>query len=118
MINQRWEKRILRAKKTEVISSANTDAEFKIIDRVCEMKNCVKDNEKIMEYLQKENAGGHAHNLDFLLSSLNLNQHLREAFLNAEVTEDAENNCYKLSFPFGIKTIEFILSKKAVDNEG
>ncbi len=121
MINQRWEKRLLRAKKADVISSVpipEIDAwEFScdIKNRECEMKNCVKDNEKIMSYLQNENHSGHAHNLDMLLSSINLNQHLREAFLSAEVIEDAENNCYTLSFPFGTKMIEFKLSKKAVD---
>lgn len=117
MLNDRWAKRILRANKTEVISNSDKDTvEAKIIDRECEMKNCVKDNEKIMNYLQQENASGHAHNLDMLLGSLNLNQHMREAFLSAEVNE--EENAYTLSFPFGTKDIKFILSKRAVDNEG
>lgn len=116
MLNDRWAKRILRAAKTDVISSAATNVLIvNIKDRECEMKNCVKDNEKIMNYLQKENVSGHAHNLDMLLNSLNLNQHLREAFLNAEVTED--DISYKLRFPFGTKTIEYILSKKAVDDK-
>ena len=144
MINQRWEKRLLRAAKTIFTSKENIALEeFRmenplpferlimvakdnegnllmqaaIIERECEMKNCVKDNEKIMNYLQNENHSGHAHNLDMLLASINLNQHLREAFLSAEVIEDAENNCYTLSFPFGTKMIEYKLSKKAVDAE-
>lgn len=117
MLNDRWAKRIMRAAKAEVISgSPDKDIiECRIFDRECEMKDCVKDNEKIMNYLQKENHSGWAHNLDMLLASLNVNQHLREAFLHSSVTEDAENNCYILSFPFGIKTIEYKLSKRAVD---
>jgi len=117
MLNDRWAKRIMRAAKTDVISGPPTNdiIKPKITDRECEMKDCVKDHEKIMNYLQKENHGGHAHNLDFLLASLNLNQHLREAFLSAAVTE--KDDFYILNFPFGTKTVEFILSKKAVDNE-
>lgn len=117
MLIDRWAKRIMRAAKTEVVSSSPEDIGFtySIIDRECEMKNCVKDHEKIMNYLQQDNTAGHAHNLDMLLASLNLNQHLRESFLSAEVIEDEIS--YKLQFPFGIKTIEYILSKKAVDSE-
>lgn len=116
MLNNRWEKRIMRAAKTEVIASSTKSEiiESKVLDRECEMKNCVKDNEKIMEYLQKENESGHAHNLDMLLASLNVNQHLREQFLNAEVIENEDK--YVISFPFGAKTIEYKLSKKAIDN--
>lgn len=117
MLNDRWARRMLRAAKTEVVSSDIPQGiiEATLIDRECEMKNCVKDHEKIMEYLQKDNNCGHAHNLDMLINSLNLNQHLREAFWQAEVTEDPENNCYVISFPFGVKTIEYKLSMKAVD---
>lgn len=118
MLNDRWAKRILRAAKTEVIASdVKLPEEFKsnIINRDCKMKNCVKDHAKIMEYLHRENTSGHAHNLDMLLASLNINQHLREAFLSAEVTE--RDGMYILSFPFGVKKIEYILSKKAVDND-
>lgn len=133
MLNEGWAKRILRARKTEVVASDYittasdtihevppqgddfTFACYVYSDEDFKMPNCVKDNEKIMHYLQKENASGYAHNLDMLLGSLNLNQHLREAFLSAEVSED--DTSYKLRFPFGTKTIEYILSKKAVDAE-
>ncbi len=132
MINQRWEKRLLRAKKGGSdnlplkVPLADIDAwEFSSnIIEYNEMKDSeiniaktfVKGHEKIMLYLQKENHSGHAHNLDMLLDSVNINQHLREAFLSAEVKEDAENNCYNLSFIFGPRIIEFKLSKKGVDN--
>lgn len=115
MINGRWAKRIMRAAKTEVITGS-VDKEIvepKVFDREFEMKNCVKDHEKIMNYLQKDNTCGHAHNLDMLLASLNVNQHLREQFLNAEVKE--ENDKYIICFPFGTKTIEYKLSKRAID---
>ena len=123
MLNDRWAKRIMRATKTEVISGSPDKEiiEAKIYDRECEMRNCVQNHERIMNYLQKENASGHAHNLDMLLASLNINQHLREAFLSAEVSlfegSDKESDYYLISFPFGIKTIEYKLSKRAVDSE-
>jgi hypothetical protein len=115
MLNNRWHKRILRAAKTEVVFGAPDKdiVESNMFDRECEMNNCVKDNEKIMNYLQKDNASGHAHNLDMLLSSLNVNQHLRDEFLKAEVKEEADK--YVIRFPFGQKTIEYKLSKKAID---
>ena len=120
MLNDRWAKRIMRAAKTEVVIGNSNDAvEARIVDNKLEgniVNNCVKNHEAIMTYLKKENASGHAHNLDMLLNSLNVNQHLREAFLSASVKEDAENNCYIIEFPFGIKTIEYKLSKKAIDN--
>jgi hypothetical protein len=125
MLNDRWAKRIMRAAKADVIiGSPDKDIiESRIIDRQLkdeeahQMTNLVKDNEKIMDYLQRDNKSGWPHNLDMLLASLNVHQHLREAFLSSSVTEDAENNCYIISFPFGIKTIEYKLNKKAVDAE-
>lgn len=119
MLNERWAKRILRAKKNDVVASSDV-VECKLIDRETSligvtMGNCVKGHEKIMNYLQKENESGHPYNLDMLVNSFNLNQHLRESFLGAEVTEDEFS--YTISFPMGTKTIEYKLSRKAVDNE-
>lgn len=123
MINKRWEKRMLRATKTDVITRGyNSEFTFTITDNDDEnswrrlgMLACAKDHEKIMNYLQKESNSGYAHNLDMLLASLNWNQHGREAILNSLLME--EDEYYILKFPFGIKNIEFILSKNAVDAE-
>lgn len=123
MLNHVWAKRLMRAAKREAINGSPKKEiiETKIYDRECEMKNCVQNHERIMNYLQKENVSGHAHNLDMLLASLNVSQHLREAFLSAEVSlfegENKDNDYYLIQFPFGIKTIEYKLSKKAVDSE-
>lgn len=116
MLNERWHKRILRAQRSDVTMSTTIDGiSARVIDGDCNMTNLVKDNEKLMEYLQKDNDSGHAHNMDMLVASLNVNQHMREAVLSGEVTEDAENNMYLIRFPFGTKTIEYKLNKKAVD---
>jgi hypothetical protein len=114
MLNNRWLRRILNATKTDVMTS-EPSGDWAIIDGENEMLNKVQDNSKLMEYLQKDNISGHATNLDMLLSSLNLHQHLREAFLSASCTIDAENNLYVITFPFGTKTIEYKLSTKAID---
>jgi len=112
----RWAKRMMRAPKTDVIASPSmmNDLEINITENKV-MENCVKDHEKIMAYLQKENTCGHAHNLDMLIASVNLNQHLREAVLFSQVKE--VDNYYSISFPFGVKIIEFKISKKAIENE-
>lgn len=128
MLNERWHKRILRAKKTDGKVKLNTEileASMKELEwanpstqtSMLKWKDRmrVKNHVKLMEYLQKDNDSGHAHNMDMLVSSLNMNQHLRESVLDAEVTEDEEKNMYVISFPFGTKTIEYKLNKKAVD---
>ena len=116
MLNHRWQKRILRATASNVDAPITIDGVYSsITEREHDMTNLVKDNEKLMEYLQKDNNSGHAHNMDMLIASLNVNQHLREAILNAAVTEDGENNVYIVRFPFGAKMIEYKINKKAVD---
>lgn len=116
MLNERWQKRILRAKPSDVTPPITIEGiSARIIDGESTVTNLVKNHEKLMEYLQKDNDSGHAHNMDMLVASLNVNQHLREAVLSGEVTEDETNNMYVIRFPFGTKTIEYKLNKKAVD---
>jgi len=112
MLNGRWAKRILRAEKTEVISSCEPPdgIEHNISASDVRHQDMVKDNEKIMNYLQKENVSGHAHMLDMLLDSLNINYHLREAFLHASVTE--ADDAYVLNFPFGLKRLNINYLKR------
>jgi|SRR5580698_5033640 hypothetical protein len=117
MLNERWHKRILRAKPSDITAPVIIEGiSARIIDGENKMANLVRNHEKLMEYLQKDNDSGHAHNMDMLVASLNVNQHLREAVLDGEVTEDEANNMYVIRFPFGNKTIEYKLNKKAVDN--
>lgn len=119
MINQRWEKRILRAQQSKVVAATNNgDFIVEIIDNEdIPVHNHVKDNEKLMNYLQKDNVSGHATNMDMLASSVNLMQHIREAILEAEYQTDLVSGNYAMRFPFGTKIITFTLSAKAVDGE-
>jgi hypothetical protein len=108
MMNERWERRLLRAKKLEgeVMQDLSIDHE----------NNMVKKNEKLMEYFQKDHSVGYANNLDMLIASLNVQQHTREAILNSLLNFDDDGN-YIISFMFGCKMIEYKLSKKAVEHE-
>lgn len=116
MLNGRWEKRILRATPKPEIIVNNDDVIVEVLIRAgADMMECVKYNEELMNYLQKENASGHETNCDMLVASVNPIQHMREAILNARVSFDNDENCYLLKFPFGIKEITLKLSKKAVD---
>jgi len=120
MINQRWEKRILRAQQSKVVAATNNgDFTSEIIDNEEKpVHNHVKDNEKLMKYLQKDNVSGYPTNMDMLANSVNILQHMREAILDAEYVEpNDESDYYSVNFPFGGKIIKFKLSKVAVEKE-
>lgn len=113
MLNDRWQKRILRAQYNKDVIAHDDDVIISVQTGV-EMGGCVKYNEKLMDYLQAENASGHATNCDMLIASVNPIQHMREAILTANVS--ADDDYYIIKFPFGVKTIELKLTKKAVDD--
>lgn len=118
MLNDRWQKRILRAQQSKLIGIVNNgDFYSEIIDNEdIPVHNHVKDNEKLMNYLQKENASGYPTNMDMLAHSVNILQHMREAILYAEYVEPTEEiNYYSIDFPFGGKIVKYKLSKVAVD---
>jgi hypothetical protein len=117
MLNGRWEKRILRATPRHETKVPNSDDVIVSVKVGVEMAECVKYNEELMNYLQKENAAGHETNCDMLIASVNPVQHMREAILTAKVSFDEENNCYVIKFPFGIKEIELKISKRAVNGQ-
>lgn len=122
MINHEWEKKILRATPKNV-EQTNDNIGVTATMNDSQTNNSglqpkiVKEDEKLMHYLQGDNVSGHATNMDMLASSINIMQFMREALLNASFVDDEDNNCYTIYFPFGAKQVTFLLSKVAVDNE-
>jgi hypothetical protein len=122
MINHEWEKKILRATPKNVEQTNDNTGVIAMMGDAHTNNSglqpkIVKEDEKLMHYLQGDNVSGHATNMDMLASSINIMQFMREALLNASFVDDEDNNCYTIYFPFGAKQVTFLLSKVAVDNE-